>query len=47
VTHLVAEYLIDLSDLLRSVANRDDAPHLPQGQGSKEPIIEVATRDFR
>ena len=47
VTHLVAEYLIDLSDLLRSVANRDDAPHLSQGPGSKEPIIKVATRDFR
>ena len=47
VTHLVAEHLIDLSDLLRSVASRDDALHLPQGQGSKEPIIKVATRDFR
>jgi len=47
VIHLVAEYLIDLSDLLRSVANRDDTLHLPQSYGSKEPVIKLTTRDFR
>jgi error-prone DNA polymerase len=47
VIHLVAEYLIDLSDLLRSVASRDDNVHQPQGGSGKEPTIKVTTRDFR
>ena len=51
VTHLVAEYLIDLSDLLRSVANRDNRPRLSHGhepsEQKREPVIRVTTRDFR
>ena len=51
VIHLVAEYLIDLSDLLRSVANRDNRPRLSHGhepsEQKREPVIRVTTRDFR
>ena len=74
VTHLIAEHLIDLSDLLRSVAERDGELRLRSGRRDeartgtrdwvrsgpqegikrpetkaelKEPVIEVAARNFR
>jgi error-prone DNA polymerase len=74
VTHLIAEHFIDLSDLLRSVAERDGELRLRSGRGDeartgtrdwvrsgpqegikrpetkaelKEPVIEVAARNFR
>ena len=47
VIHLVAEHLIDLSDLLRSVANRDNRPRLSHGhepsEQKREPVIRVTT----
>ena len=74
VTHLIAEHFIDLSDLLRSVAERDGELRLRSGRRDeartgtrdwvrsgpqegikrpetkaelKEPVIEVAARNFR
>jgi error-prone DNA polymerase len=55
VIHVVAEHLIDLSDLLRSVAQREGASSLtyrhgcPPGATSEPdgPRIKVPTRDFR
>jgi hypothetical protein len=76
VTHLIAEHLIDLSALLRSVGDRDDGLSMRYGRGDEakigtrdrlregprktvdsapaqvperqeEPVIRVATRDFR
>ena len=74
MTHLIAEHFIDLSDLLRSVAERDGELRLRSGRGDeartgtrdwvrsgpqegikrpetkaelKEPVIEVAARNFR
>jgi error-prone DNA polymerase len=35
VVHLVAEHLIDLSDLLRSVSDRDETFPLPHGRGDE------------
>ncbi|HZH26990.1 MAG TPA: error-prone DNA polymerase [Azospirillaceae bacterium] len=51
VVHLVAEHLTDLSDLLRTVGDRDGAG---QGNGgdpgvvrARHPALKVPTRDFR
>lgn len=44
VTHLIAVRLIDLSDLLRSVADRDQPLRLPYGRGGE---ARVGTRDWR
>ena len=35
VIHLIAEHLIDLSDLLRSVGERDEPFPLPHGRGDE------------
>jgi error-prone DNA polymerase len=42
VTHLIAEHLIDLSDLLRSVGDRDDPFSMRHGRGDE---AKVGTRD--
>ncbi len=42
VTHLIAEHLIDLSDLLRSVGDRDDGLSMRQGRGDE---AKIGTRD--
>jgi error-prone DNA polymerase len=55
VIHVVAEHLIDFSDLMRSVAQRDGASALTYGDGDTfqaasgydAPGIRVPTRDFR
>jgi error-prone DNA polymerase len=55
VIHVVAEHLIDFSDLMRSVAQRDGASALTYGDGDTfqaasgydTPGIRVPTRDFR
>jgi error-prone DNA polymerase len=38
VTHLIAEHLIDLSDLLRSVGDRDDPFSMRHGRGDEAKI---------
>jgi len=38
VTHLIAEHFIDLSDLLRSVADRDGELRLRSGRGDESKI---------
>jgi error-prone DNA polymerase len=35
VTHLIAEHLIDLSDLLRSVGERNERLPVPHGRGDE------------
>jgi error-prone DNA polymerase len=35
VIHLIAEHLIDLSDLLRSVGDRDESFPVPHGRGDE------------
>jgi error-prone DNA polymerase len=35
VIHVIAEHFIDLSDLLRSIADRDQPLHLPHGRGDE------------
>ena len=55
IIHVVAEHLVDLSELLRSVAQRQGASSLTYGHvhqpgtvsGSDAPGIKVPTRDFR
>ena len=42
VTHLVAEHILDLSDLLRSVADRDGELRLRSGRGDE---ARIGTRD--
>lgn len=42
VTHLIAEHLIDLSDLLRSVGDRDDPFSMRHGRGDE---AKIGTRD--
>jgi hypothetical protein len=42
VTHLIAEHLIDLSDLLRSVSDRDDPFSMRHGRGDE---AKAGTRD--
>jgi DNA polymerase III alpha subunit len=42
VTHLIAEHLIDLSDLLRSVGDRDDPFSIRHGRGDE---AKTGTRD--
>jgi error-prone DNA polymerase len=42
VTHLIAEHLIDLSDLLRSVGNRDGPFSMRHGRGEE---AKIGTRD--
>ncbi len=42
VTHLIAEHLIDLSDLLRSVGDRDDPFSMRYGRGDES---KIGTRD--
>jgi error-prone DNA polymerase len=37
VTHLIAEHLIDLTDLLRSVGDRDDPFSMRHGRGDDYP----------
>jgi error-prone DNA polymerase len=43
VTHLIAEHFLDLSDLLRSVADRDTELHLRNGRGDE---AKAGTRDW-
>lgn len=43
VTHLIAEHFIDLSDLLRSVADRDGELRLRSGRGDE---VRTGTRDW-
>lgn len=43
VTHLIAEHFIDLSDLLRSVGDRDAELRLPHGRGDE---AKLGTRDM-
>ncbi|MEZ0170725.1 error-prone DNA polymerase [Microvirga sp. TS319] len=43
VTHLIAEHFIDLSDLLRSVADRDGELRLRSGRGDE---ARIGTRDW-
>jgi error-prone DNA polymerase len=43
VTHLITEHFIDLSDLLRSVADRDQSLRLPYGRGDEARVV---TRDW-
>jgi error-prone DNA polymerase len=43
ITHLITEHFIDLSDLLRSVADRDQSLRLPYGRGDE---ARVGTRDW-
>jgi error-prone DNA polymerase len=42
VTHLIAEHLIDLSDLLRSVGHRDSPFRIRHGRGNE---AKIGTRD--
>jgi error-prone DNA polymerase len=42
VTHLIAEHFLDLSDLLRSVADRDGELRLRSGRGDES---KISTRD--
>jgi error-prone DNA polymerase len=42
VTHLIAEHLIDLTDLLRSVGDRDDPFSMRHGRGDE---AKIGTRD--
>ncbi len=42
MTHLIAEHLIDLSDLLRSVGDRDDGLSMRHGRGDE---AKIGTRD--
>ncbi len=42
VTHLIAEHLMDLSPLLRSLSNRDDAFLVQPGRGDE---ARIGTRD--
>jgi error-prone DNA polymerase len=43
VTHLITEHFIDLSDLLRSVSDRDQSLRLPYGRGDEARVV---TRDW-
>lgn len=43
VTHLIAEHLLDLSDLLRSIADRDNDLRLRSGRGDE---AKTGTRDW-
>jgi error-prone DNA polymerase len=48
VIHVVAEHLIDLSDLSRSIGNRDNADPLMGSPSKKvEPRLKVSARSFR
>lgn len=43
VTHLISEHLIDLTDLLRSVGDRDDPLSMRHGSGDEAKIGPVTT----